>query len=409
MKIRWKPILQYILIYLMFLGNRNGLLVWMYRENGWPVAIGVFALCIGICVFTSGVLSKKLVYFMSVLLVIFGIVFVTTKGIGIYTYFDIVTWPLLMHTAYDIEHDGFIEKYINVVVFFALISVVCFVLQQINLEALLKLLGTPYMDLKYSYYGKWFYTYTSGHAYRNTGMYTEPGLFQIVLNSALFILLYINEKLAIPQKKQIAYILILIVTCFTTLSTTGLLTMAVILLGAFMNREVKLKKQIAFLLIVSIVFLFYNYVQWGDESIVTTYIIDKLQATGIKHVASQSHLSSGNARFMAFIVAAKCIVSYPLGAGYNNYMSTAAAMGYPDIAGNGIAFYCSVLGVIGLVLIVYQVLMPAWKFRQSNYVFVVFLIMYILYTTSQEYLMIPAMLIIPYAFRRQFEIRNAGE
>lgn len=403
MRIRWKSILQYILIYLMFLGNRNGLLVWMYRENGWPVAIGIFILCFGVCIFIKGALNKRLLYFMAALLAIFGIVFITTRGIGLYTYFDIIAWPLLLYVAYNIEHKGFIEKYINVVVIFAFISVLCFIFQQINLDGLLEVLGTPYSDLKFLYYGKWFYTYTAGHAYRNMGMYTEPGLYQIVLNSSLFILLYTSKNLEISRKKQIIYILILVVTCFTTLSTTGLLTMAIIVLGAFWNREVKLKKQLAFLLVVSIAFLFYNYIKWGDESIVEIYIINKLQTTGMNQVASQAHLSSGNARFMAFLVAAKCIISYPLGAGYYNYIYTAATMGYPDIAGNGIAFYCSVLGMLGLILIIYQVIMPAWKFRQSNNAFIIFVIVYILYTTSQEYLVIPAMLIIPYAFRYQFE------
>lgn len=403
MKVKCKPILQYILIYLMFLGNRSGLLIWMYRENGWPVAIVISILCIGICAITNGTLSKSLICFMGILAMIFAVVFITTRGIGIYTYFDIIAWPLLMYTAYKIERKNYIERYINVIVFFALISVICFIIQQTNLETLLNFLGVPYNDLMFTYYGKWFYTYTAGHAYRNMGMYTEPGLFQIVLNSALFILLYMGKSLSISKKKKKVEIIILIVTCFTTLSTTGLLTMAVILLGTLFTKEKK-KKEIIVLIIACIAFLSYNYVMLGDESIITMYIIDKLQTTGTAQLAAQSHLSSGNARFMAFYVAAKCVMSYPLGAGYYNYKSIASAMGYPDIAGNGIAFYGSVLGVVGVCVILYQVLKMAWKFKPNNNAFIIFTLMYALYATSQEYLVVPAILIIPYAFRRSFEL-----
>lgn len=404
MKINIRSIIQILLIYIMLIGNRSSLLVLLYREKRVPVAICVFLIAILISVCLLKRLDRRMFSFWCAVFVVVALVFIFTKGTGAYNYFDIIAWPTLVAVAYKLDTKKFIDRYVKVVVFFAAISLICYFLQMSNIQSLFSILGKPYNDFKMEYRGAYFYTYTLVHNYRNMGMYTEPGLYQIVVNSALYILLFLPNSITVSKTRKIVMFAILVATCVTTLSTTGFMTLAVVFLGAVLSKQVQHKKMIVALICIVIAYLAYNFYAFGNESIISMYIIDKLEQTGTSQLIQSTHLSSGNARIMAFGVAVRCMMSYPLGAGYYNYTRIASSMGFPDIAGNGLAMYAGEYGILMLFIIFWYIIKPIWKDRPSKLHFWVFLAIYLLYTTSQEYLVIPSLLVFGPAF--QMELKN---
>lgn len=79
--------------------------------------------------------------------------------------------------------------------------------------------------------GFFLFSYLEMHPTRNCGFYTEPGVYQIVLNSTLYILLFWKEKLMISSEKKYRKILLVIIAAIIACqSTTGYLALLLIIL-----------------------------------------------------------------------------------------------------------------------------------------------------------------------------------
>ena len=132
----------------------------------------------------------------------------------------------------------FTKIYTQIMLLEAAISLICFIWGDILGKSI------PLMHLEFNGLNGFYLTpfYTLGWANipafgRNAGMFNEPGSHQIFLNFALFFLLCDDDNFDMKPPKYRAAILLLIVTIFTTLSTTGFICLGVVLLTMSLKKQ----------------------------------------------------------------------------------------------------------------------------------------------------------------------------
>lgn len=136
----------------------------------------------------------------------------------------------------NIDRDQFFLTYVRTLVVLAVISLICFSFTmllpgtRLPFQTVTLYNGKPYIYTFYHTLGRWFIEK------RNCGVFWEPGAFQIFLNLALLILVTKPKLFNASRFKAERFISIVIlsITVFTTLSTTGYLCyIAVLGIGMF--------------------------------------------------------------------------------------------------------------------------------------------------------------------------------
>lgn len=136
-----------------------------------------------------------------------------------------------------IKYESFKNKYINIMLFFSIVSIVFYILQHINPNIIYKfkyVKGIASLD----YYNAYIHVYGKSLGYanntlvlfdRNMSIFWEPGCFQAFLNLSLFFILNDLQEGKFIKKNKLK-LSILIIALITTYSTTGyiILTMLII-------------------------------------------------------------------------------------------------------------------------------------------------------------------------------------
>ena len=136
----------------------------------------------------------------------------------------------------------FMTRFIKVVVVFAVIN--RYTYRQIVGLDLMSKLAPAYRDYSTQYswvngyrierplyvHGILLYTTSDWEPMRNVGIFTEPGIYQMILNTALCVLLFFADKVHIKEKTKKRYTVILVLTVLTTQSTTGYFAIAFLFL-----------------------------------------------------------------------------------------------------------------------------------------------------------------------------------
>lgn len=169
---------------------------------------------------------------------------------------------LLANVAYIVMLQDFIsfrkftKIYTQIMLLEAAVSLICFIWGDILGKSI------PLMHLEFNGLNGFYLTpfYTLGWANipvfgRNAGMFNEPGSHQIFLNFALLFLLCDDDNFDMKSSKNRISIILLIITIFTTLSTTGFICLGVVLLTVSLkkkenDRNIKLKLAVLVLLVI---------------------------------------------------------------------------------------------------------------------------------------------------------------
>ena len=214
-------------------------------------------------------------FLMSVFILLPGVVF----GDSISTYIAIIMQLCIGYfCASFIPIEKYKKKYVSVIVFFALISLIGFVVGMLmpSIVRIFPLIDTI-EDSSVVYYNAYIYIFMARKGYdsvvltvRNAGICWEPGCYQMFLNIALFLLLDANRD----KKQQLFYVkfLILIVTIITTVSTIGYILMMTLLIVMRKSWLGNLKALLALPFILCIVIFALNYFSAGDA------IIEKIKS-----------------------------------------------------------------------------------------------------------------------------------
>lgn len=218
MKISSKSgVLHYIFIYIMLLCNQS------VAQQQLSVFVSYGVLCLTLVLFIwLGSIEKRTCIFLAFLLgMTILLYFITKGGIGPSHWINWATMILITLVVVYWDRECVIERYLRVVYILSLISIIFFIWQIGDIDSLRKIflihgeLAQSYEV--YSYFesaittslahypfdGMFIYVVNGMNEIRNVGLYTEPGVFQMVINTAIFFLLFEGHAYTGIKKKSI--------------------------------------------------------------------------------------------------------------------------------------------------------------------------------------------------------------
>ncbi|MDF2544552.1 MAG: Uncharacterized protein K0S47_4270 [Herbinix sp.] len=405
MKVKISAITQYFLIYIMLLVPGSCLFAkYLTGDQKYYAIIIMYIILYA--------LNKKyrcnysLIF--SILLLIF-VVFTrlyTNGGAGISAWFQFVVCIISTQMAISANKREFLRRWINLVQIFAVISIIFWVAFLVSPSLVnawpavtfdTQTMGTKGYEIYLHGKGVLLYSYLEIHPTRNCGIYTEPGVYQIVLNSALFVLLFWREKIGfkseIEYKRAVFIVLLSLITCQ---STTGYIGMLFIILFFYFSRKKdhntsKVKLYITGVMAVGFIVLLVDYAYRGTESIVYIQIIHKLFGDN----GSGFNISEGTGlyRLGTIIVSLASVIKHPLGVGYDtlNVLKKEYASGL--VAASVVAF-AAVYGIIPWIISMYMVFKPVMKYEKLV-PGILFAILFFNTTLAQTDLFYPSLMMIP--------------
>lgn len=392
---------HYALIYLM-IACADSFLYDRFLTNLAIPTVGLFLFII--------LLNRKyqLVYPLSILsLALISMLFVRANT-GAMGPTELLSWAMMVMVTtvtvlYDINH--FLVRFIKLASFLAGFSLVIYSLSQVvpgvwqhltPFSFTLTLGNETYFDTyvkTVDYYqasGLLLYVDRGFEADRNVGIFREPAVYQIMLNSMLFLLLFMCPKEIVAKSRKLLIGLILVVI-FSTKSATGYATTLLLffayVLSLKRNGE-KISLLIPIVLGVACVAMF-MFSSLGNTGLVSDSVLGRFLDDG-----NVSLDGSGQARVGAANVAISLMQQHPFGCGYDVY-------GAELLSGDGLVGAClfkvaAVYGpLLGIAILVWACY-PVFNSRELGFAAkAAFLIMYLIATYLENEVFYTTLIFIP--------------
>ena len=376
--------MQYLFLYLVLI--LSGSRIWvitMARNSSTYHFLEITILFLFLSCLRHGRVRHDSRYCITLLAYILcAIVFVRMMvgGVGVEVLLKWTTYVLISWMAVTIDTNFFIERFLIITYILALISISGFILQ-ISMPGVLRgilpeyasnfsysLWGNGYNGELFSYraWGKYLFSFDEMHSKRNVGIFSEPGVYQIVLNSALFCLLFLQKYAKrIEGKRKIFFFLvyaIALLTCQSTTGYVGFLSIILTYLLASQNSNNKIKQRIIIASVIVLLGLMIEYSINGSDSLLYRAFIKKL-FTGSGAISVTA--DSGIYRMRTLIVTIGLMIKNPLGVGYDKVNAMINAYASDGVGGAGAVLFCTgaALGVLTMVAIIIWTLYPAFKSR----------------------------------------------
>lgn len=393
--------IHYVLIYLLILIPGSTLFQKIIPFSFKAILFLLF-------LFLSVILKKyrnKYVFFPIIVVCFFGVlVRAISGGIGVSAIIDIILPILVLNIAYNYNKKAFLTRFVNLSTIFFSISLLFFVIQLLNRN----FFSEPVFKRFYSqsigtypwqtdYYGNGFILFSTYdiHPERNCGIFTEPGVYQIIINSCLCILLFFSKELLISKKKINLYIIISILTLLSSQSTTGLIGLAIIFIMYTCFYKYKNKKISKYFLSTMIVLFIILLIDFGvrkNNSILYANFFEKIFNNGKIDFDN----GTGQYRIGTMEIAINSIMKNPLGVGYDNFNKL------NDISNAGAGFFTfgAVFGIIPFMFIIFWLIYPYFK-KKNIFFLILFLLLFFNTAMAQTYFLYPGLLIGNYYFMLQ--------
>lgn len=294
-------VLQYIMIYLA--AHMTG--SFFYNTNMMHVKELAIVISVILIIFRYIKLNNELLFVL--IGITTGMIFsrILNSNIGIGSITDYVAPILFMYCASKIDEEKFCTRFIKFATLFAFMSIVFWLLATIAFPVFKNILS--FISIKYQYsvgmevYDSFFYALMpdnwTGNP-RNDGIYSEPAQFSILLNSAVWILLFAEDKVALSPKQIRKSFLILFITLATSQSTTGYICLGFMLLGFMLTKKGYMSKTIYKVAFVGLAIIFADYVIRGQESLLYSGLFGKvIDTNGV--ISLEAEDSTGKYRIAA--------------------------------------------------------------------------------------------------------------
>lgn len=390
MKIKTKEILPYFLIWISFMYHGSIL------KSQYSTLMDVVAIVAIIYVlsFHRETREKGIVTFLGLLLVnIVFVRYINGGGLGITIWTRWMIQIMSIYSAYLLNKEDFFTRFIKFMAFYAGISLVCFTLQMIGIWKII----TPSI----TYGGMQFKGILPLHVAglhgdkvgRNLGVFYEPGLYQIPLNTALYFILFFQDKMLMSIKKQNKYFILILLALITTKSTTGYIAFAAIYV-CYMLTTTRSKKQKGFIILASLaVIILIDSLLNGENSILYNVVIGKLfDENGFNLAAS----GSGFYRVRTIEYVMEGIRKYPLGAGYDIY--NAFILSQKQYLNELVGVEClkafAYYGTPQMILTYVYLAKTAWKRKRNIIQWILVVFLYINTTMAQSEIFYPSLIIL---------------
>lgn len=398
---------QYILLYLMLLIPGSCLFAkWLENDIKYYIV-----LCIYIILF----LTKKkyrasyaVIFSFALFIIVVFVRLITNGGVGISVWLQFTVCLCSVQFAICCDKKHFLSRFIKIVCAFSVISLIFWLTFLIfpqfldhwpAIEYITNITGSDEL-WSTTYYGKGVFLYSALEAQsgRNCGIYTEPGVHQIVLNSALFVLLFWkNRILGLNRRKFYSYLVLLILTIFSCQSTTGYIAFLLIVLcyAIFGNKEklyssyFKLRRNLICLVLLVTIALFVEYAINDTSSIFYNQILNKLFPDGSFSLNS----GTGQYRLNTILASIQSVIEHPLGIGYDNFALLNEAY-EGELVAASIMSFAAVFGLFPWIVMMIFVVKPVIS-SESKVITVLFILLFINTTLAQTDLFYPGLMIVP--------------
>lgn len=402
-----KNIVGYIYIYIMLLFNQSSVFHNIISKR-IEVAIGALLVTIVLTTKLYKCQLKYIAMIIAVLLAICCFVQLYTSGVGLAAWKLWTAMLLATYLGVVANSKNMFPNYVKVVYFLAIISLVGYIGSLLFLDKLKAFLytyqnastwriwiGNDFTTHRHYAHGLFLYVINDNQNGRNCGIFTEPGVYQMILNSAMFILLFMKNTVScISEKKQYRIIIILIITIITTLSTTGIIMMFLMLAYYLLahhrnstnNESTKFRMRLISIVVFVICGILADYSVRGNASILSSVVLHKVFSNGVLDLSQ----GSGDARWGTVVLCLASMVAHPLGIGYTNVLSmlNVSETGYlaAQIMQTGAA-----LGVIPFCFILGWIFYPIFKSKLSPGEKWLFVLMYFNTALAQSREFYPAL------------------
>lgn len=401
-----KAILQYLMLYVMLIFCQTHVYRLYIRPN-LTVHVGLVILFLIIGAVNFEKKMKRPFWICAFFLVAVFFVRFINGGVGIVFWVEMAAKILITYIAILIDPEQFLTRFVKIITFFAAISIVGWLQQIVGLNIMQKIgmvnndfyttvtWNTGYVEeTQRKIYGLLFYVTTEFEIKRNMSIFTEPGIYQMVLNAAIFVVAFCNKLIELNRKEIKKIFLILTIALITTQSTSGYFGYAVIVLGVLLTRSEDtrtIKNYIYIILMVGLVVLLGDYSVRGNDSLIYKALLSKVFSSQGDFSLSAS---TGVYRYEMIAMAFLAMAMNPFGMGYeaweNLYRlnSFADAGGYPFIIG-------AVIGIIPLLVSLWWIFIPL-KYMKNKWVeIVVYVFLYFNTAMAQTSAFYPAIIFLP--------------
>lgn len=410
MKIRYKSVMHFILLYLMVC-VADTYVYNMYFIRLLPV---IAALCLGIVVINKKYQNQYSVLFIIFLLTAVVVSRILSGGVGLQVWYTWTICVLVTCIAICYKKEAFLERYVKIIYFLTIISLFMWIIGLVAPGIVSNLLPSHYASgwtwnewtgntsyTAHDYYNNGLFLYVQReYDNRNVSIFTEPGLFQLHLNSALFILLFMQDKMCFSRKQYIRILVVLILGVLSSQSTTGYFGMFMILLVSMMAKESgdSVARKWVFRIVILGVALVAAYSAFWDNNLITNVLFRKLSRSSWL-LTNTSTLSTGVYRLNSIVNSLQIMITHPLGIGYDQVQAYADTMNLTT-AGAVIFNTGAAIGVLPMIVMIWWVLYPVLRskmFSASVKWLYVFLYCNTVLTQSAE--LYPALIMIPLFLR----------
>lgn len=331
---------------------------------------------------------------------------VNVGGIGFQSWYLWSGQILIVFVAYLFNREKFLERYVKMIFALSVISLIFWIVSLVS-PNLLTSLFTANDAIAYNgtFYGKWFYVYRTSLVdvnigARNSGIFSEPGRYQTVLISCIYMLLFQRDKLNFSKRTYSVFFVVILGTIVSVASTTGFIGLFILisfyLLKTYLyinrsNDNRRFSRNILFITCILMIAILVDINMNGDNSLYSRVITHKFEE------ASSDSSSSGGARVNAINVYLGTMVEHPFGAGYGNLNNAVtSSVDEANVAGAGLMSFFAAVGIIPSLIMLCLISYPFFMGKQKRWIeCVAFLAIYINIGFSQTYAFYPSLLIIP--------------
>lgn len=408
----YSTLLQYFFLYLMFISHGSVI----YNINATQLSRFIIGVCVAYILVHRNMYKNYYVVNAIILLVLMGgLMLVHFQPYFMTVAFRIIESLLVLNVSYWIDKRRFASRFVKITLIFALVSLGFYAIQVFDpklLQSVLQVQPEVTGWKTTQFYGKWLYTYRGIYAqYRNNGIFTEPGLYQMLLNSALAIVLFFPQLFEYSRKKYLFVIFVLIITIITTSSTTGYMGMMIIIIGYLLKRNRSayssgVKRYAVFVLILAVLAIIWDYYIRDHDSILYLNVISKFEDIGVLENAS------GGARLSVIEICLGMFLQNPIkiifGFGYTQ-VSNVIALSGAKTAGAFICYFLAAAGLPVTIIMLYPYLIK--PFHQKRYFIenIVFVLLYFNTSLAQSREAYPALMILPFILAALNEREPLGE
>ncbi|WP_288669795.1 hypothetical protein [uncultured Bacteroides sp.] len=332
-------------------------------------------------------ITSSYVHYLTILFIAYLLIVITstlTLGTALFAILALA----VIYATFLLNPNEFLNRLIQIILFLSLFSLMMFVLTRVlgfntmvgifhPISAVSIARGSESI-YSYNFY---IYSFVVQHQHRNCGPFGEPGQYQCILSAALFFTLFHLNKVT-PQYRIWAMI-VFVFTIITTQSTTGYISLVVIITAYYIHCNIKkivdkkIKNAFKYLLLFGGGFFIFTSI--GHQFIETT-IYSKFD------FSSKEIKASGTARQEGIEEALKVITQQPetlWGVGYD----------HPTVKSikseSGLLIYLMAVGVIPFFTLYFYLIRTSFKYSFGIYDAVAKLLVLLNMSLGQPHLINP--------------------